>query len=203
MLTDHLQTGYQDLRSIRHTTRHDEGFEEPDSQHRHDQCNRRDDATASVTAPHRHGEYREKQCHPGTAALAKHHKGAKQAQSYRPDPLHPAVVRRPESQPYRSQPNDIAPQNRMRQLTQPLKTRSPVVSVNAIKPDDGYQRRRCQPDASPLHDADHTLGPAIGKNRKEQQEHHDIEQTLGLASEVRSVRPCKTDQRPDQKTEHR
>ena len=47
-----------------------QGFEKPERKHGDDQCDRRNDATAPVTAPDRHGKYREKHCQGSTAALA-------------------------------------------------------------------------------------------------------------------------------------
>ncbi|MCY1437113.1 hypothetical protein D9M71_532620 [compost metagenome] len=61
--------------------------------------------------------------------------------------------------------------------------------MHSIKFDDRHQRRDSQPYTSPLHDADHALGSGIGENRKEQQEHHDVQHALGCAIRIRRVRP--------------
>src|SRR5690349_17262222 len=70
VLGDHLQTGQQDLRAIRSAARQYQGFEKPERKHGDNQCGRRNDATAPVTAPDWHGKYREKHCQGSAAALA-------------------------------------------------------------------------------------------------------------------------------------
>ncbi|MNT18956.1 hypothetical protein D3C72_1541870 [compost metagenome] len=117
---DHLQTGHHDLRAIGNTARQDQGFEKPERQHRDDQCERRDETTASVTAPDRHGQYREKQCQGRAATLAEQDKYPQNAQCKGIDYLHQARTRCPEYQPHGCQPDDVAAQDRMGQFAQPF-----------------------------------------------------------------------------------